>query len=77
MSRHDWKINDWDVKPQSKQSYRPSYCALPGMEDNIIQLLVFEETNIKIYRCVKADIVRHEATDELGSLGQLSKILLA
>ena len=28
---------------------------------NIIQLLVFEETNITIYRCVKGDIDRREA----------------
>ena len=28
--------------------------------DNIIQLLVFEEINIKIYWCVKGDFDRHE-----------------
>ena len=28
---------------------------------NNIQLLVFEEPNIEIYRCVKVDIDRHEA----------------
>ena len=31
------------------------------MESNIIQLLVFEETNIEIYWCVKDDIGRNEA----------------
>ena len=31
-----------------------------GHQRNIIQLLVFEETNIKIYWCVKGDIDRRE-----------------
>ena len=30
------------------------------VKDKVIQLLVFEEANIKIYRCVKGDIGRRE-----------------
>ena len=33
----------------------------PITRNNIIQLLVFEEPNIEIYRCVKGDIGRREA----------------
>ena len=37
------------------------------MRDNIIRLLVFEETNIKIYWCMNSDIGRTEAEANITS----------
>ena len=40
--------------------------------NNIIQLLVFEEPNIKTYRCVKGDVDRREARVNISFLTKIN-----